>query len=181
MRKSNKEELHIIFDGMKKDKELYFNMLYEKYKSLVYAIAFSMLKNKENSEDVMQKVYVKIWKMEKQKLPKDNEAVWLYSIVKNEVIDFIKYQKPLLNIEELYYIIEENKELNDVVDKDSYNKIISKLNTQEQEIVSLKVLSNLSFKEISQILNIPESTVKWKYYNSVHILKLLLSNLGMLL
>lgn len=120
---------------MESNNEFYFNKLYEKYKKLGYAIAFSILKDKENSEDVMQKVYIKIWKMEKQKLPRNNEACWLYSIIKHEALDLIKYKKTLLNIDELYYISEENKELNEVIDQDSYNRIIAKLNTQEQEII----------------------------------------------
>ena len=179
MEKIDKKELHSIFRGMDTDKEFYFNKLYEKYKKLVYAIAFSILKDKESSEDIVQKVYTKIWEMNKQKLPSNNETCWLYSMTKNEAIDLIKYKKTLLNIDELYYISEENKELNDVVDRDSYNRIISGLTLQEQEIISLKILSNLSFKEISQILNIPESTVKWRYYKSIHTLQLLLGNLGM--
>ena len=181
MNKIDKENLHSIFLGIKNDndKEAYFNKLYKKYKELVYRIAFSILKNKENSEDVTQKVFIKIWNMESQKLPKNNEACWLYSITKNEAIDLIRAQKALLNVDELYYISEENEEINNIINKDYYNRIISKLNQKEQEIISLKILSDLSFKEISQILNISESTVKWRYYKAVHTLKLLLANLGM--
>ncbi len=179
MKKIDKKELHNIFCNMENNKEIYFNKLYEEYKKLVYAIAFSVLQDKDNSEDVVQKVYIKIWKMDKQNLPKTNEASWLYSITKNEAIDFIKNKKTLIDIDELYYISEEDKELAKIIDIDSYNKIISKLNDQEKEIISLKILSNLSFKEISAILNIPEGTVKWKYYKSLHTLKLLLGNLGM--
>ena len=179
MKKINKKELHNIFQGMEINKELYFNMLYEKYKKLVYAIVFSVLKNKENSEDVVQKVYMKIWQMENQKFPKSNEGSWLYALTKNEALDFIKYKKMLLNIDELYFLSEENEDISKIIDRDSYNNIVSKLNAQEQEIISLKILSNLSFKEISIILNMPEGTIKWKYYKSIHTLKLLLGNLGM--
>ena len=178
MKKIDKEELHRIFCKIETNKELYFNKLYENYRGLIYAIAFSILKNREDSEDVVQKVYIKIWNMDNQKLPKNNEASWLYSITKNEAIDFIRNRKSSLNIDEIYYISEDD-ELNEIIDRDNYNKIIEKLNPDEQEIVSLKILSNLSFKEISQILNIPESTAKWKYYKSMHTLKLLLGNLGM--
>ena len=171
MKKINKKELHNIFHEMENNKERYFNILYEKYKKLVYAIAFSVLKNKENSEDVVQKVYMKIWKMENQKFPKRNEGCWLYSLTKNEALDFIKYKKTLLNIDELYFLSEENKAISEIIDIDSYNNIVSKLNAQEQEIISLKILSNLSFKEISIILNMPEGTVKWKYYKSIDTLK----------
>ncbi len=41
------------------------------------------------------------------------------------------------------------------------------------------MLAGLSFEEIAKLLNEPTGTVKWRYYKSVHTLKLLLSNLGM--
>lgn len=179
MKKIDKEELHMIFQKMGTNKELYFNKLYENYRILINSIAFSILKNSEDSEDVMQKVYTKIWDIENEKLPKNNEASWLYTLTKNEALDFYKNQKKSLNIDDIYYLTDDDKELDKIIDKDHYNRIISKLDTQEQEIVSLKILSNMSFKEISQILNIPESTVKWRYYKSIHTLQLLLGNLGM--
>ncbi len=57
--------------------------------------------------------------------------------------------------------------------------MISKLNDKEREIISLKILGNFSFEEIGKILNKPTGTIKWKYYKSIHTLKILLSNLGM--
>lgn len=175
----NKEELHSIFIGIKDNNELAFNKLYEKYRKLVYAITFSILKNKENSEDLVQGVFIKLWRMEKNKLPTNNEASWLYSTTKNETLNFLRSQKEEINIDEIYYIASEDKELNEIIEKDAYNKIISRLNKEEQEIVSLKILSNLSFKEISLMLNMPIGTIQWKYYKSLHTLKILLSNLSM--
>lgn len=179
MKSINKEELHNIFADLSNKSEIKFNMLYEKYHKLVYAISFSILKNKQDSEEIMQKVFLKIWKMDKEKLPTKNEASWLYSVTKNETINFMKNKKRELNIEDLYYISDDDKELNKIIEQDTYNRIISKLTIQEQEIVSLKILSNLSFKQISQILDIPIGTVQWKYYKSIHTLKILLSNLSM--
>lgn len=179
MKSINKDELHDLFKKIANKNELAFNVLYEKYNKLVYAIAFSILKNKENSEDVVQVVFTKIWNMNKEKLPTRNETTWLYSLTKNETLNFLRNQKDMVNFDELYYITSEDEQLNDVINQDDYNKIIAKLNLQEQEIVSLKLLSNLSFKEISQILGIPIGTVQWKYYKSLHTLKILLSNLSM--
>lgn len=179
MKKIDKEELHSIFIGIKNNSESSFNELYEKYRKLVYAVSFSILKNKENSEELVQMFFIKLWQMEKNKLPTNNEASWMYAMTKNETLNFLRKQKKENNIDELYYITNENKELNEIIEKDSYNKIISRLNEKEQEIVSLKIISNLSFKEISQILKMPIGTVQWKYYKSLHTLKILLSNLSM--
>ena len=125
MKKIDKEELHMIFSKMETDKELYFNKLYENYKTLVYSIAFSILKNNEDSEDVVQKVYTKIWGIENEKLPKNNEASWLYTLTKNEALDFYKNQKDLLDIDDIYYLTDDDKELNEIIDKDHYNRIIN--------------------------------------------------------
>ena len=166
-------------NGIKNGNELDFNKLYEKYKNLVYGVTFSILKNKEDSEEIVQKVFIKLWKMEKNKMPTNNEASWLYKVTKNETLNFLKEKKEEISIDELYYITHEDKELNEIIEKDTYNKIIVKLPLKEQEIVSLKILSKLSFREISIILNIPIGTVQWRYYKGLHTLKLLLGNLSM--
>ncbi len=177
--KIDKEELHAIFNGIANDDETQFNLLYERYNKLVYQVAFSILKNRENSEDVAQKVFLKIWKLDKVKLPTCNEASWLYSLSKNETLNYLRTKKEEVDIEDIYYRVEENEELDKLIDKDTYNRTISRLNSDEQEIVSLKVLSNLSFREIAQILNIPMGTAQWKYYKSINNLKMLITNLGM--
>ena len=58
MKNIDKKELHSIFTNLRIDKEKSFNELYEKYSKLIYNIAFSILKSRENSEDVMQFVSV---------------------------------------------------------------------------------------------------------------------------
>ncbi|MCI9246120.1 MAG: sigma-70 family RNA polymerase sigma factor [Clostridia bacterium] len=181
MREINKQELHSIFQGIANKNEKEFNQFYEKYHLLVYRIAFSILKNKEDSEDIKQQVLLKIWKMEKEKLPTSNEASWLYTITKNETLNYLRSQKQEFNVDDIYYIIDEKQELDQIIDKDSYHKVIAKLNQQEQEIVSLKILSKLSFKEIAQVLHMPISTVQWKYYKSLYTLRILLGNLTILI
>lgn len=178
MKSINKEELHEIFDKLKDDKKE-FEKLYEQYGNLVYRIAFSIVKNREQSEDIKQIVFLKIWKIEKDKLPARNEASWLYSTTKNETLNYIKKQKDTISLDDIYYITVDDKELNKIIDKDSYNKILDRLESKEQEIISLKILGNLSFQEIAQMLDEPVGTIKWKYYKSIHTLKILLSNLSM--
>ncbi|MBQ9298135.1 MAG: sigma-70 family RNA polymerase sigma factor [Clostridia bacterium] len=156
-----------------------FEELYNKYKALVYKIAYYILKNKEDSEDIVQTVFSKIYSMPRENLPNKNAYSWIYSVTKNESISLIRKRKNTISIEEIYNISETDGEINRVIDKEEFNRLISKLDNKEKEIVSLKILSDLSFGEISKLLNMSIGTVKWKYYKSIHTLKLLLSNLGM--
>ena len=56
--------------------------MYINYKDLIYFIAYSFLKNKEDSEDIVQNIFLKLQKLDKEKLPKQNEFTWLYTVTK---------------------------------------------------------------------------------------------------
>lgn len=53
MKNINEKELHELFCRLKKKEKNAYEELYKKYSSLVYKIAFSILKDKENAEDIM--------------------------------------------------------------------------------------------------------------------------------
>ena len=180
MEKINGDQLKELFIEIKyNNKKIDFEKLYKIYNKLVYGIVFSILKNPHDTEDIVQSVFTKIYSMDKNKLPDRNEASWLYSTTKNETINYLKKKNNNIDLDSIYEIEDTNNEINKIIDRDSYNRLISKLNDTEKEIISLKNLSDLSFVEISKLLNIPTGTVKWKYYKSINTLKLLLSNLSM--
>lgn len=179
MKKINEAELQELFNRLKRKEENAYEELYQKYSSLVYQIAFSILKNRENAEDIMQNVFVKIGKLSEDKLPSKYEASWLYSVTKNEAISFLRRNKETLPMEE-YIKKEQEDEIDELMQKDAYEKMIDSLEQKEKQIVSLKVETGLSFKEIASLLNMPMGTVQWKYYKSLHNLKLLIGNLSLI-
>ena len=178
--KINDKELSIIFMNLKSlNDRNSFDEFYKKYNKIVYGIAFSILKNKEDSEDVVQNIFSKILTLDKEKLPSTKYASWLYEVTKNESISIYRKRNETIDIDKIYEIEEQDNEINKVIDKIQYNKLISKLNNKEKEIISLKILSNLSFEEISKLLGEPIGTIKWRYYKSINTLKIMLSNLSM--
>lgn len=179
MEKINVEELRELFIEIKYGNNIAFEKLYKNYKNLVYKIAYSILKNSYDSDDIVQIVFEKIYSIDKDKLPTRNESSWLYSVTKNETINYLNKKKNHIELEVIYELEDNNNEINELINKDSYNRLIGKLNENEKEIISLKILSNLSFKEIAKLLNKPTGTIKWIYYKSINTLKLLLSNLAM--
>lgn len=179
MEKIKKEKLSELFTQIKENNTSAFEKLYHMCSKLVYSIAFSIVKNKQDAEEIVQVVFTKIYTIEKSKLPSKSEASWLYAITKNEAINFWKKRNNHLRLEDIYEIEDKNSEINKIIEKDSYHNLISGLNQKEKEIISLKILADLSFEEIAKMLKIPTGTVKWKYYKAVHTLKILLSNLGM--
>lgn len=179
MKKIDKKELSELFIGIRENNIKAFEKLYSHYNKLVYSIAFSIVKNEQDAEDIVQIVFSKIYSIDKNKLPSKNEASWLYSVTKNETINYWKKRNDTINIEDIYEIEEPNSQIDRIIDKEKYNNLISGLCNKEKEIISLKLLANLSFDEIGKILKMPTGTVKWKYYKAIYALKIALSNLGM--
>lgn len=175
----NKKELKSIFLKIKKDDKKGIEELYSKYHKMVYGIAFSILKNKEDAEDIMQIVFAKIQEIDKTKLPEDKEMTWLYTLTKNETLNYLKKKKGELSLDTIYEIENKNNEIDEKIDYIEFNRLIRKLNKKEQEIISLKILANFSFQEISELLNEPVGTVKWRYYKSLRSIKAMLGNLVM--
>lgn len=179
MKKIDEKELKELFIELRNNNQVAFEKLYTKYKKLIYGIAFSILKNNEDAEDIVQIVFSKLYKIDKNKLPQNKEESWLYTLTKNETISLLRKKIHNIDLDTVYEIENQDNEINNIIEQDRYNRLICKLNDKEKQIVSLKILGNLSFNEISKLLNEPIGTIKWRYYKSMHTLKLLLSNLGM--
>lgn len=165
-----------IFELLKTNRKLGIEELYKNYSKLVYGVIYSILKNTDETEDVLQNVFVKIFKLDNEKLPTKSHLSWLYSVVKNETINYIKKHSKEKNYESLYEITDNDTEIEKVLDKEYFNKLIENLPPKQQEILSLKIISNLSFREIANILNMKIPAVQWHYYKSLNTLKLLLGN-----
>lgn len=165
-----------IFELLKTNRKLGIEELYKNYSKLVFGVIYSILKNTDETEDVMQNVFIKIFKLNNEKLPTKSHLSWLYSVAKNETINYIKKNSKEKNFENLYEISDNDTEIEKVLDKEYFNKLIEKLPPKQQEILSLKIVSNLSFREIANILNMKIPAVQWHYYKSLNTIKLLLGN-----
>ena len=165
-----------IFELLKTNRKLGIEELYKIYSKLVFGVIYSILKNTDETEDVLQNVFIKIFKLDNEKLPTKSHLSWLYSVAKNETINYIKKYSKEKNFENLYEISDNDTEIEKVLDKEYFNNLIKNLPQKQQEILSLKIVSNLSFKEIANILNMKIPTVQWHYYKSLNTIKLLLGN-----
>ena len=99
---------------------------------------------------------------------KNMDYTFCVTILRNEIIDILTQKIQAKNPDFKYSTIT-------VLQKNCFKYLSEK----EQEIVSLKILSGLSFKEIANILNMPIATVQWRYYKALHTLKILTGNLSM--
>ena len=162
---------------MRKDQQLEI-FIREHYSSMC-AVALRFIGSPDIAQDITQEVIIKFWKNRDNYEDIKSTDNFLYSMIKNEALNYLRKNKQFVNIEEIYEIKEETDEIEKIIDVHTYNKIINGLNEKEKEIVSLKILSNFTFKKIGQLLKMPTATVQWKYYKAVDSLKISLGNLAM--
>lgn len=136
------------------DKNKYLEKMIEKYSDMVYRLALTRTKSKENSEDVYQDVFLRLSK----KLPnfesEQHEKAWLIRVT-------INCSKNLLNSKFLKYkeelkedITFETKERHDIY------YAVQELPLKYRTIIHLYYYENYKINEISKILNIKENTIK---------------------
>ena len=74
MGKINVKKLEELFIKIKYGNKIAFEKLYNNYNKLIYSIAYSILKNKQDAENVVQIVFEKLYLIDKEKLPNRNES-----------------------------------------------------------------------------------------------------------
>ncbi len=161
--------------------------LYRKYVKKVYAIAFSNTNNKEDAEDIVQEVFINIWKSIDRFKDIDEEAT-KYLIVKytkNKATDFYRKKMarinplPLTNDEDTEYDIAEESQNPEklLLDKEGLDKLISHIETlpeNQREILEMKYGYQMSNKDIAEILSLKIEVVNSRIYRAKRSLEKLI-------
>ena len=139
----------------------------------IYLIALSYTKNSTDAEDIMQNVFMKLWKHNKSFEDDEHIAKWLTMVCINECKDYIKnpFRKRNLPIEEAINISTVDKTEN----IDLFKAVMS-LPTKERTIIHLFYYEDMSIIDISDILKIKESAVKTRLFRARQKLKTLLGD-----
>jgi len=153
-----------------------FSYLYDKYSGALYTIILSIIKDRELANDVLQEVFIKIWRQIDQYDPvKGRLFTWLANISHNASIDALRSKG--------YNNQKQNRELTENVytaaggttnieaDKIGLRKIIYNLKEDYKILVELAYFQGYTQDEISKLLNIPLGTVKTRLRSALIQLK----------
>ncbi|KMJ59795.1 MULTISPECIES: RNA polymerase sigma factor SigX [Bacillaceae] len=158
-----------------------FQELYEKYHQDVYQFLYYMVNNKEQAEDLVQEVYIKVLRSYDRFEGKSSEKTWLFSIAKHVAIDSFRKHKGWKN--KLLETFDWNKQ--QVRDHAPLPEEIALQNEQVQQmyrcldkckvdhrlVLVLRYIQALSIQETAQILGWTESKVKTTQHRALKVLK----------
>lgn len=148
--------------------------LVERYQARIYSVCFSMVRNPEDARDLAQDAFVKAYQNLSRFQLRSSFYTWLCRIAMNVSIDFLRRQK--VRAAELFEDGIATKESGGVLSfghqrenpaanlerkrlLERISQALEDLPEEQRQIVVLREIDGLSYKEIAEVLDIPEGTV----------------------
>ncbi|NQX39183.1 RNA polymerase sigma-70 factor, ECF subfamily [Pedobacter steynii] len=169
------QELAIL---LKKGERGVFAFVYNRYKADLYLHALRIIKNQDDATDLVQEVFTNLWEKRKNFVLSTTIANYLYGAVRNRVFNFIehrniteRYARSMQSFFEKGEFFTDNlireKELAVIIERE-----INALPKKMREVFLMSRNTDLSHKEIGEILGISDTTVKKQIVNAVRLLRL---------
>ena len=136
------------------------------YGGLVWSLARRMLRNSDDAEDVVQEIFVDIWKNAVRfDASQSSETTFVAMIARRRIIDRLRYAARRLAPDSLEDILTEPADRYDVdlqtsVEAAEAAKALQSLRPEQQRVLQLSIVHGLSHQEISDATGIPLGTVK---------------------
>jgi len=150
-----------------------FNLLMRKYQQRLYWHIRRIVIDHDDANDIVQNVFIKVWKS-LDKFREDSQLyTWLYRIATNESISFLNSKKrrffiPIGDVEH-QLSVNLSHDSNFTGDKImmKLQQAVLKLPTQQRIIFNMKYFDGLKYDEIAVILNLTTGALKASYHHAV--------------
>ena len=163
-----------MLDAMRKGDPVGYEQLYDRYSKRIYAMTYGMLQNHTDAEDAVQNTFIHVY--EKLYTLKDYNSFdsWLEKIAYNEALLLIRKRKKMTlfnddldakvtdQIQDELMLPEEIAERRDTAEK--IRSIIAELPEAQRQTLVLFYYNNLKIKQIAEVMNCGENTVKSRLY-----------------
>ncbi len=159
--------------------EAAFEQIVERYQRPIFNIALRMVHDFEDARDIAQGVFVKAYENLGRYDPRFRLFSWLYRMAVNESINFLKRKRNRLEAvhrltRDHHFPVEAGQDGEDRAR--AVERALMALTPDQRAVVVMKHLSGRSYRDLSEILNIPEKRVKSRLFEARRRLKAILTS-----
>jgi RNA polymerase sigma-70 factor (ECF subfamily) len=155
-----------LMQEIKADNMFAFDILYKKYCKRVFKFAFSILKSPEESENLVQDVFLNLWENRLNVEKNSSIKSYVFTITYNSAVsiirkkvresEFVEYLKSLQEVgEESVDVALEYKELTDKLER-----ILNELPQRQKEVYLMHRVEGLKYIQIAELLKISVNTIE---------------------
>ena len=155
-----------------RDNEAAFSELYVRYKDKLYYFCLHLLKSKEEANDIVQEIFIRLWESRSFINPELSFSSFLYTMARNRILNYFRD----IDIDEkVKQILSAQK----ITEEEEYQMIlqnaISQLPPQRQKIFNMSRIESMSHKEIAAELGISVNTVQEHISEALKFIKVYFS------
>ena len=173
---SDEELVNLCLTGEGK----YFEEIVKRYKKKIYSIAYRFTNSSDESYDITQEIFIKVYNSLKKYNPSYKFSSWILKMTTNYCVDIKRKNKIETTSLDLAINREETLSAeNEFLNQEKKRKIYECINNLPNEykiLIELYHHQNLTYKEIEDILKIPMTKVKNRLYRARLMLKDSLKN-----
>jgi RNA polymerase sigma-70 factor, ECF subfamily len=172
--KSNSELILLI----QKDDRVAFYHIYDRYSKRLYGFVLRYIKQKEDAEEIVQEVFVKIWESRNKIDAFTSFESFLFTIAYNTTISLLRKRTNEKKYLEHIKSLQQPANSPNLIDEIHYNELndrvqilLNELTPRQKEIFQLSREEGLTHDEIAKKLDIAVNTVKKHMANTLAFLK----------
>jgi len=160
--------------------------LMQLHQDYVYTIAVQMVKSGNIAEELTQDVFIKVFKKIDSYQEKSKFSTWLYTITYRTCLNYLEKKKIIFNMSEIA-AIEKDDDIGDFILKEEFVNTISQFEENEKQkiiwsvidsipqqqgvVIALHYLQQFSIKEIANMMNVPDNTIKTHLFRGRNSIK----------
>ncbi|WP_428668018.1 RNA polymerase sigma factor [Runella sp.] len=153
-----------------------FSYLYDNYSAAMYGVIFKAVGNEETSQDLLQDVFVKIWKnIDRYDAGKGRLFTWMLNIARNTSFDHLRTNRhEILELSSINDIAANNQNVFFGFDNNDVKELVSMLKSEQKIIIELVYWQGYTHEEAAERLKLPLGTIKTRVRTALRNLRFIL-------
>lgn len=148
-----------------------FRQIVEKHVHIVYSAVRAVVGNSDEADDIVQDIYVKIYRGLPGFRGNSSLSTWIYRIARNEAVNAARRKRIALSPVERSDLMASENDRPDIAYGRKHNierirDLIARLDDRYREVIELRYFGDKTYSEISELLQVPEGTVKTYLYRA---------------
>ena len=148
--------------------------LFDRYSKIVYSVALRVLRDPSSAEDVLQEIFMQIWRNPNSFIAtRGSLGGWLAVVSRNRSIDALRRKRPAEQVDDMNlastYNLADEAERNNMMEK--ARSIIHRLPVEQRKTLEMAFFDGLTHSEIAEMTGDPLGTVKTRIRSALSTLR----------
>lgn len=148
-----------------------FDQLYREYGPRIFRFAYRLIHDQTKAEEVTNDVMLEVWKHAAKFERRSSASTWILGIARHRTLNAVRGKTlHVAALEEAGEVPDESTTAEIALDQatmaNDLRAALDRLSPEHREVIELTYFNELSYKEIAQITNCPENTVKTRMFHA---------------